>query len=60
MHYVVQVYRPGQRIRIDDLEGEIAEFKKTGVLIDTPAGRVFVPAHEFREKRSTLVDEGRP
>lgn len=56
MHYVVQTYRLGQRIRIDDLEGEIAEFKKTAVVIDSTAGRVLVPAHEFREKRSVLLD----
>ncbi|MHB8797555.1 MAG: mechanosensitive ion channel family protein [Thermoanaerobaculia bacterium] len=55
LHYLAQVYKVGQRVRLDDLEGEIVELKKTGVVIDSPAGRVFVPAREFSEKRSTLV-----
>ena len=55
LHYLSQVYKVGQRVKLDDLEGEIVELKKTGVVIDSPAGRVFVPAREFSEKRSTLV-----
>jgi hypothetical protein len=55
LHYLAQVYKVGQRVKLDDLEGEIVELKKTGVVIDSPAGRVFVPAREFSEKRSTLV-----
>jgi hypothetical protein len=54
-HSLAQTYKVGQRVRLDDLEGEIVELKKTGVVIDSPAGRVFVPAREFSEKRSTLV-----
>lgn len=38
LHYVMQSYKVGQRIRLGDLEGEIVEFKKTGVVIDSPAG----------------------
>lgn len=55
LHYLAQTYKVGQRVRLDDLEGEIVELKKTGVVIDSPEGRVFVPAREFSEKRSTLV-----
>jgi hypothetical protein len=60
LHYIAQVYKVGQRVRLDDLEGEIVELKKTGVVIDSPAGRVFVPAREFSEKRSTLVSGDGP
>ena len=60
LHYVSQAYKVGQRVRLNDLEGEIVEFKKTGVVIDAPGGRVLVPAREFSEQRSTLVAEDGP
>lgn len=55
MHYVTQTYRAGQRVRVGDVEGEIAEFKKNGVVLATLEGRVLVPAEEFSRRRSTLL-----
>lgn len=57
LHYLAQTYRVGQRIRLGDLEGEIAEFKKTGVVVASGDGRVLVPAQEFSERRSVLLGE---
>lgn len=57
LHYAAQVYKVGQRIRLGDLEGEIVEFKKTGVVIASADGLVLVPAQEFSDSRSTLLTE---
>jgi small-conductance mechanosensitive channel len=51
-HHVVQLYRVGQHVRIGDVQGEIVEFRSIGVLIDSPEGRVFVPAKSFAESAS--------
>ncbi len=56
LHYVTRIYRVGQRVRIDGLEGEIVEFARNGVVVKSAEGRVFVPAREFGEGRSTLLD----
>ncbi len=55
LHYLTQTYKVGQRIRLDDLEGEIVEFKKSGVVLASTEGLVLVPAQEFSERRSTLL-----
>ncbi len=57
LHYVVQTYKPGQRIRLGDLEGEIVDFKKNGVVLACADGLVLVPAQEFSERHSTLLPE---
>lgn len=59
LHYLTETYRSGQRIRLGDLEGEIVEFKKNGVVLACSDGLVLVPAQEFSEQRSTLLDEVR-
>jgi small-conductance mechanosensitive channel len=57
LHYLTQTYEVGQRIRVGDVEGEIVEFKKTGVVLASADGLVLVPAQEFSEQRSTLLAE---
>ena len=52
-----KVYLKGQRVRVDNLEGQILEFLKSAVVLDTDAGRAMIPAHTFQEKASILVDE---
>ncbi|HEX9725118.1 MAG TPA: mechanosensitive ion channel domain-containing protein [Vicinamibacteria bacterium] len=56
-HYLNETYEVGQRIRVSDIEGRIVEIKSTGVVIDTSEGRVFVPAKEFSESISILLNE---
>jgi small-conductance mechanosensitive channel len=55
-HYVKKNYQIGQRIRINDVDGEILELLPTGVVLDTPSGRTFIPAKLFDENASVLLD----
>ncbi len=55
-HYVRKLYYPGQRIRINDLEGTLLELTPTAVILDTSAGRIAVPARTFSEHASLLLD----
>lgn len=50
-------YQKGQRIRIGELEGEISELSKTGVILDTGAGQAMIPAKLFQEQTCILLDE---
>ena len=55
-HYVRQNYRVGQRVAVESFEGEILEFTRSAVILDTAQGRTMVPARLFNEKASVLVD----
>jgi len=55
VHYVRQTYKVGQRVRLGPQEGTIREITSTSVVLDTPDGRVLVPAKEFTEASSTLL-----
>ncbi len=57
-HYQLHNYQVGQRIRIGAYEGRIVEVNNVSVLLDTPEGRVLVPASEFNERPSVLLREG--
>ncbi|MCC7410781.1 MAG: mechanosensitive ion channel [Gammaproteobacteria bacterium] len=59
-HYLRKVYRVGQRIRIDDMEGEILEFTGTAIVLDTRDGRALIPAKNFNAVVSVLVDRDSP
>ena len=52
-----KVYMKGQRVRVDNMEGQILEFLKSAVVLDTDAGRAMIPARTFQEKASILMDE---
>lgn len=54
-HYVRWSYDPGDRIRIGNEEGTITEITRTGVVMITDEGRVFVPACRFDLERSILL-----
>ena len=54
---IQNIYRIGQRIRIDVYEGRILNISATGVTLDTAGGRVYVPARKFMENESTLLRE---
>jgi small-conductance mechanosensitive channel len=57
-HYVAATYRLGQRVRIGDIEGNIAEITKAAVILDTPAGQAIVPAKHFSEAVSLILQGG--
>lgn len=54
--YVKKNYRIGQRIRIQELQGNILEILPTGIVLETKSGRTFVPAKIFDEEASVLLD----
>jgi small-conductance mechanosensitive channel len=57
LHYVSRSYSIGQRVRVGDIDGLLAEFRVNGVVLDTAEGRVLVPAKEFSEQVSCLLGE---
>jgi small-conductance mechanosensitive channel len=54
-HHVTQLYRMGQHVRLEGIEGELVEFRAIGVVLRTRDGRVFVPAKRFAEVTSTAL-----
>lgn len=44
-----------QRVRVDDIEGEVIEFTATSVVLATGEGRVIVPARVFHERPIMLL-----
>jgi small-conductance mechanosensitive channel len=56
-HHVVQLYRVGQHVRVGDVQGEILEFRSIGVVLESPEGRVFVPARQFAETASVSLTQ---
>lgn len=52
------IYQVGDKVRIGDIEGRIAEINVSRVLIETEAGSVDVPAKLFDEQVTIIVDKG--
>jgi hypothetical protein len=50
------LYQPGDRLRIQDIEGTIVELTPTKVILDSEAGRIVVPARLFEEEITVLAD----
>jgi small-conductance mechanosensitive channel len=57
MHYVLQTYRIGQRVRVGPVDGRIVQINSVSVVLDTPDGRAFVPASQFNEVTSVLLPD---
>jgi len=53
-HYIRQVFRVGQTIRVGDIQGTIAALTPVAIVVDTPTGRVVVPASRFQESSATI------
>ena len=53
--YLANLYRVGQMVRIDGVEGRILELTQTGVVLEGVDGRVLVPARKFTEQASVLI-----
>jgi len=53
-YYLKSLYREGQQVKINDIEGQILQLTPTSVLLETSEGQVTIPAKEFSEKASTL------
>ena len=58
-HYLQDLYRVGDLIRVGELEGRIVEIGRVAVLIESEQGRVTVPAQRFSEDVSVLLRKER-
>jgi len=56
-HYVRKSYRPGQRVRLQGLEGEILEMTQVAVIIETEGGEAWIPARHFLETIALVIEE---
>ena len=58
-HYLAKWYRVGQVVRIGEHQGRILEILPAAVVLQTSAGKLYIPATQFAESPSLLViDEG--
>lgn len=56
-HYARQLYRPGQRVRLGELQGDILELTPVAVLLETDQGEAWVPARQFLEQVAVILEE---
>ena len=56
-HYVRQNYRPGQKISVGELQGEILELTQVAVVVETEQGEAWVPARVFLERVTMIVED---
>jgi len=57
-HYLQPLFRVGQTIRVGDIHGVIVALTPIAIVLDTPEGRVFVPASRFQESSATIEKSG--
>ncbi len=57
-YYIHNTYREGNTIKINNIEGKIIQISTTAVILDTPEGQVSIPAKEFNELTSVLINKG--
>lgn len=57
-HYIRQLVRVGQTVRLGAVQGEIEAITPTSIVLKSPDGRVIIPAKQFNEAVSTLVAPG--
>jgi small-conductance mechanosensitive channel len=56
-HYVRKAYRPGQRVRIEEIEGDVIELSQVYVTVETDQGEARIPPRYFLEHVTLIVDE---
>jgi small-conductance mechanosensitive channel len=59
-HYVRKNYRTGLRVRVEGLEGEILEMTPVAVIMATAEGEAMIPARQFMESVSLVIEEQEP
>lgn len=57
-HYLHPVFRVGQTIRVADVHGQVVALTPVAIVVDTPEGRVVVPASRFQESSATIEKSG--
>lgn len=53
--YVRKMFKVGDKIKIDDIEGRITKIDDNSVVIDTQAGQAIIPSKLFSESKSFLI-----
>jgi small-conductance mechanosensitive channel len=56
-YYISRTYSEGNIIRIGEHEGRIIKITSTSVFLETESGQVFIPAKEFNEQKSILIEK---
>lgn len=56
-HFFRQHYQLGQRVRLGEIEGNVLEVTMIHIVVETPAGRVCLPAKLFNQQASVLLLE---
>lgn len=54
-HYLGRDYQEGERIRIGQIEGTILEITSVAVVLETPEGRLTIPAWKFSDEAVLLM-----
>jgi hypothetical protein len=54
-HYVRRFYRPGQRVKVNELEGVIVDMTQVDVIIETVDGDARIPARLFLERITRII-----
>lgn len=57
-HYLARIYKVGDTVRIDGMQGRILRITPVSVILETEEGSACVPAKQFDERISVLVSEG--
>jgi hypothetical protein len=56
-HYVRKAFQPGQRVRIEGVQGEILELTQVAVLVGTEEGEAWIPARQFLDRVAMILDD---
>jgi hypothetical protein len=59
-HYIQEVFKQGQVVRIGETEGRILEIKRAFVIIDTQSGTLTIPASRFLEENVLIKNNPVP
>ncbi|MEX2164459.1 MAG: hypothetical protein WD823_09475 [Sulfuricaulis sp.] len=57
-HYLRQLYRAGQTVRVGQFEGRILEFTATAIVLETADGRVNLPGKIYHDEPIVLLMGG--
>lgn len=57
-YYVNRSFKEGDIIRMGKHEGKIIKLSSTSITLKTELGEVNIPAKEFQEKQSIIIDKG--
>lgn len=54
-YYIRKIYKEGDYVKIDDIEGRIIKIESTVVVLETEEGQYNIPAKDFNESKSFLI-----